>query len=100
LEGKRDFSLLANDLEEAAFEEAPALKARAGRIRKLLVREGARLAALSGSGSSYFGFFDGPDEARRAVRALREDGVEAWRARTLAVDGYRRACSAGVASLG
>jgi 4-diphosphocytidyl-2-C-methyl-D-erythritol kinase len=93
LEGRDGWSLLANDLEEAAFEEAPVLRARVGRIRSLLVREGARLAALSGSGSSYFGLFDDPKGARRAVSALRKAGVEACRARTLSVDQYRRAWS-------
>jgi len=91
LEGRDGWSLLTNDLEEAAFEEAPVLKAGAGRIRGLLLREGARLAALSGSGSSYFGLFDDPARARRAVSALREAGVEACRTRTLSVGQYRRA---------
>jgi len=99
LEGRDGWSLLANDLEEAAFEAAPTLKAGAGRIRGLLLREGARLVALSGSGSSYFGLFEDPARARRAVSALREAGVEACRARTLSVDQYRRAWSVGAASL-
>jgi 4-diphosphocytidyl-2-C-methyl-D-erythritol kinase len=94
------WKLLTNDLEPAALEESPVLKARAGRIRGLLVREGALLAALSGSGSSYFGFFDDPDLARSAAVALREADFEACRARTLNVDQYRRAWSSGVASLG
>lgn len=100
LEGRDGWKHLSNDLEEAAFEEAPSLKARVARIRSLLVREGARLAALSGSGSSYFGFFDDPVKARKAVRGLREAGVEACRARTLGVDQYRRAWSAGAVPLG
>jgi 4-diphosphocytidyl-2-C-methyl-D-erythritol kinase len=87
------WSLLANDLERAALEESPVLKARAGRIRGLLVREGALLAALSGSGSSYFGFFADPARARGAMEALRESGVRALRARTLSVEQYRRAWS-------
>lgn len=99
LEGSA-WALLANDLEPAALEESPVLKARAGRIRGLLVREGALLAALSGSGSSYFGFFDDPVRARRAVDALREAGVRALRARTLSAEQYRRAWSSGVAPLG
>jgi 4-diphosphocytidyl-2C-methyl-D-erythritol kinase len=94
------FSLLANDLEAAALEESPDLKERAGRIRGLLVREGALLAALSGSGSSYFGFFDDPVRARRAVEALRDAGVRCLRARTLSVEQYRRAWSSGKAQLG
>ena len=99
LEGS-GWSLLTNDLEPAALEESPVLKARAGRIRGLLVREGALLAALSGSGSSYFGFFDDPTRARGAVAALRGAGVGAWRTRTLSVEQYRRAWSSGKAPLG
>jgi 4-diphosphocytidyl-2-C-methyl-D-erythritol kinase len=94
------WSLLTNDLEPAALEESPALKAKAGQIRGLLVREGALLAALSGSGSSYFGFFDDPDRARRAVAALEQAGVTACRTRTLSVAQYGRAWASGKASLG
>jgi 4-diphosphocytidyl-2-C-methyl-D-erythritol kinase len=94
------WSLLSNDLEPAALEESPVLKAGVGRIRGLLVREGALLAALSGSGSSYFGFFDDPAQARSAVEALRNAGVRALRARTLSVEQYRRAWSSGIAPLG
>jgi 4-diphosphocytidyl-2-C-methyl-D-erythritol kinase len=94
------WSLLANDLERAALEESPVLRARAGRIRRLLVREGALLAALSGSGSSYFGFFDDPVRARSAAEALRSVGLEALRARTLSVEQYRRAWLSCVTPLG
>jgi 4-diphosphocytidyl-2-C-methyl-D-erythritol kinase len=99
LEGSA-WSLLTNDLEPAALEESPVLKAKAGRIRGLLVREGALLAALSGSGSSYFGFFDDPALARRAVGALREAGIEACRTRTLSIEQYRKAWASGKAPLG
>jgi 4-diphosphocytidyl-2-C-methyl-D-erythritol kinase len=94
------WSLLANDLEPAALEESSVLKARAGRIRGLLVREGALLAALSGSGSSYFGFFDDVVRAGNALGALRRAGVESCRSRTLSVEQYRRAWSSDVAPLG
>ncbi len=90
------FALLANDLEAAALEESPDLKERAGRIRGLLVREGALLAALSGSGSSYFGLFAEAGLARRAADALGRAGFRALRARTLSVEQYRRAWSSGV----
>jgi 4-diphosphocytidyl-2-C-methyl-D-erythritol kinase len=99
LEGRDGWSALANDLEEAAFEESPALRAGAARIRGLLLREGARLCALSGSGSSCFGLFEAAAEARRAVAHLREAGLEAWGARTLSVVQYRRAWSSAGAPL-
>jgi len=89
LEGPGSFPGLANDLEEAALEEAPALREQAGRIRAVLLREGARLAALSGSGASYFGLFEGARPAERARRVLAGEGFEALVARTLTLDQYR-----------
>jgi 4-diphosphocytidyl-2-C-methyl-D-erythritol kinase len=89
LEGPGSFPVLANDLEEAALEEAPGLREQAGRIRAVLLREGARLAALSGSGASYFGLFEGARPAQRARRALAGEGFRALVARTLTLDQYR-----------
>ena len=80
---------LVKDLEETALEEAPALREKAGRIRAVLLREGARLAALSGSGASYFGLFEGARPAERARRALAGEGFRAFVARTLTLDQYR-----------
>ena len=91
LEAEGAFRLLSNDLEEAALAEAPALAEQAGRMRGVLVREGACLAALSGSGSSYFGLFGDPRAARRAQAALAKEGLTASRARTLSRSEYRRA---------
>ncbi len=80
---------LVNDLEEAALDEAPALREQAGRIRVVLLREGARLAALSGSGASYFGLFESARAAGRARRALADEGFRAIVARTLTLEQYR-----------
>jgi 4-diphosphocytidyl-2-C-methyl-D-erythritol kinase len=91
LEGPGAFPALANDLEQAALEEAPALREQAGRIRVVLLREGALLAALSGSGASYFGLFEGARPAERARRALVDGGFRAQVARTLTLDQYRLA---------
>ena len=91
LEGKEAFPVLANDLERAALEEAPDLARVVGRIRDALVREGALLASLSGSGSSYFGVFDDPQRARRAHAALASQGFAVHRCRTLSLDQYRNA---------
>ena len=54
LEGSGAFRFLVNDLEAAALEEAPALRDKAVRIRATLAGAGARLSALSGSGSCWF----------------------------------------------
>jgi len=91
LEGTGAFRLLVNDLETAALEEAPALREQATRIRAVLAGAGARLAALSGSGASWFGLFDSPRTAARACRGLAGEGFRARVARTLTLDEYRAA---------
>jgi 4-diphosphocytidyl-2-C-methyl-D-erythritol kinase len=93
LEGNRDFSPLSNDLEEAALEEAPDLADQVRQIRGILVGGGARLASLSGSGSSFFGLFDEPVKARRVRLALSRAGFRAFGARTLSREQYRSAWS-------
>jgi len=95
LEGGPGFSGLSNDLEAAALEEAPDLAAKVRRIRQVLAREGAMLASLSGSGSTYFGLFDDPSRARRAREALAAEGFDARTTRTLSHGQYRTAWSRG-----
>jgi 4-diphosphocytidyl-2-C-methyl-D-erythritol kinase len=90
LEGLGAFRFLTNELERAALEEAPELRQQVRRIRGFLVREGALVAALSGSGSSYFGLFDDPRRAAQARAALRQAGFLASRSRTISLDQYRR----------
>ena len=75
------------------MEEAPALRERVARVRDVLRGEGARVAALSGSGSSFFGLFDGARAARRAGVALESHGFPALVARTLTLEQYRKAWS-------
>jgi 4-diphosphocytidyl-2-C-methyl-D-erythritol kinase len=91
LEGAGAFRLLVNDLEEAALEEAPTLREQARRIRAVLLEEGACLAALSGSGASYFGLFEGARPAERARASLAARGFAALAARTMTLDQYRAA---------
>ncbi len=50
----------ANDLEPAVFARHPEL----AKLRGALDRAGARLARMSGSGSTLFGIFDTPDQGR------------------------------------
>jgi 4-diphosphocytidyl-2-C-methyl-D-erythritol kinase len=90
LEGLRAFSILANDLEGAALEEAPELAEQVERIRGILVRGGAALASLSGSGSSFFGLFDDGRRAQGALSALRAAGFIVLRAQTVSLNQYRR----------
>lgn len=91
LEGEGAYRLLSNDLEPAALDEAPVLREKAARVRGVLSHFGARLAALSGSGASYFGLFDSARPAGRARRALETEGLRAHVARALTLDEYRAA---------
>ena len=84
------FPILSNDLERPALEEAPDLAVRVDLIRGILIREGALMASLSGSGASYFGLFDDPERARKAQSRLVARGLKALRGRTLSFDQYRR----------
>jgi 4-diphosphocytidyl-2-C-methyl-D-erythritol kinase len=95
LEGSGAYRFLQNDLEEAALEEAPALREQAGRIRAVLLGKGACLAALSGSGASYFGLFETARPAERARVALAAEGFRALAARTLTLEQYRDAWGRG-----
>jgi 4-diphosphocytidyl-2-C-methyl-D-erythritol kinase len=99
LEGLRAFPILGNDLEEAALQEAPDLAEQVRQIRGILVRGGAGLAALSGSGSSFFGLFDNARRARGAHSALSAAGFRTVRARTLSLDQYRRSWSRSLEGL-
>jgi 4-diphosphocytidyl-2-C-methyl-D-erythritol kinase len=97
LEGRARFAALTNELEEAALEEAPVLRGQVKTIRSLLVREGAELAVLSGSGSTFLGLFtDGPGAAR-AKAALTARGFRAVVARTLTLERYRRSFARALA---
>lgn len=53
-------SELRNDFEPAVFKAYPEVR----RLKEAMVRGGAAFASLSGSGSSIYGFFSSPDEAR------------------------------------
>jgi 4-diphosphocytidyl-2-C-methyl-D-erythritol kinase len=91
LEGVAAFGLLVNDLQEAAMEEAPTLRERVARVRDVLREQGAGVAALSGSGSSFFGLFGEARAARRAGSALESAGFPALVVRTLTLEQYRKA---------
>jgi len=100
LEGRVAFGLLENDLEPAALEEAPALAEQVARIRSALLAHGAQLAALSGSGSAYFGLFSDSGRARRARAALAAEGMKAIYSRTVPLTRYLETWSRGTTSKG
>jgi 4-diphosphocytidyl-2-C-methyl-D-erythritol kinase len=67
----REVDLPGNDFEIAVFERHPVLKD----IQSALLREGARQALLSGSGSALFGRFDRQEEAVKAASQLDQYGT-------------------------
>ncbi|HJZ98872.1 MAG TPA: 4-(cytidine 5'-diphospho)-2-C-methyl-D-erythritol kinase [Candidatus Solibacter sp.] len=58
-----------NDFEGVVFEQHPKL----AQLKRRLVRAGADLALMSGSGSSVYGLFRDRERASRAVRAMSEE---------------------------
>ncbi len=66
--------VLKNDLEKAALTRYPEI----GRMKEELIRAGAPGALMSGSGSSIFGLFPDPEQARRTQRRL--DLPSDWKA--------------------
>jgi 4-diphosphocytidyl-2-C-methyl-D-erythritol kinase len=81
-------SELANDFEPVVFSRYP----RLARLKRALLRRGAREAALAGSGSAVFGIFPSPAQARRAAIGFPNDRV--FVAETLSRKQYRRATGA------
>lgn len=80
---------LANDFEGAVFGKHP----RLGRIKRELLRSGAREAALAGSGSAVFGVYRDPAQARRAAKSFPNDRT--FVVETLSRKEYRRALGLG-----
>lgn len=78
-----------NDLEPPVIRRHPEI----GTLVAALRQAGARLAALSGSGSAVFGLFADAETADRAARGLAADGVRVVRTHTLAREAWRRAMS-------
>ncbi len=75
-----------NDFEAVVFPQHPELR----EVKKLLVREGAGYASLSGSGSAVYGLFASRQKAAQAAAKLRRQGVPAQATWTLSRREYRR----------
>lgn len=67
---RKDFDALQsrqiNDLEQPVFQAYPEI----GRIKELLLRQGAVMSAMSGSGSTVFGVFRTSEEAQNASKNM------------------------------
>jgi 4-diphosphocytidyl-2-C-methyl-D-erythritol kinase len=70
---------IKNDFEQVVFPEHPELV----EVKKALLREGAKYASLSGSGSSLYGLFSSKAAAVGATARLRKHGWKAQATSTL-----------------
>jgi 4-diphosphocytidyl-2-C-methyl-D-erythritol kinase len=87
---------LHNDFEPVVFQ----LKPEIWRVKDALLRAGARVALLSGSGSSVFGVFDNAAARGRAIEMLeKESGWRIFPCRTLSRAAYVAALGASAAPL-
>jgi len=67
---RRQFGLLENDLEETVFNLHPTLK----ETKMFLLRLGAELSLISGSGSAVFGIFPDKGKAEAAAERIKDRG--------------------------
>ena len=74
-----------NDFEEVVFEQHPKLAA----LKKRLVRAGANVVLMSGSGSSVYGLFRDRNRMKRAVSTVEEE--QAFRISLVSRSRYRAA---------
>jgi 4-diphosphocytidyl-2-C-methyl-D-erythritol kinase len=82
---------IENDFERVVFPEYPDLR----EVKRVLEREGARYASLSGSGSTLYGVFDSDDEAQAAAARIKASGHAAVATTTLTREKYCKAVVSG-----
>jgi 4-diphosphocytidyl-2-C-methyl-D-erythritol kinase len=70
---------IENDFERVVFPKHPELRD----VKRVLEREGARYASLSGSGSALYGLFSSAEAGATAAVKLNEEGVPAQATSTL-----------------
>jgi 4-diphosphocytidyl-2-C-methyl-D-erythritol kinase len=77
---------IENDFERVVFPEYPELH----EVKRVLEREGAHYASLSGSGSALYGLFASGEEAQAAAARMTSAGHSAVATTTLTRDQYWR----------
>ncbi len=77
---------IENDFERVVFPEYPDLR----EVKRVLEREGARYASLSGSGSTLYGLFGSEEEAQAAAARMSASGHAAVATTTLTREEYWR----------
>jgi 4-diphosphocytidyl-2-C-methyl-D-erythritol kinase len=77
---------IENDFERVVFPEYPELR----EVKRVLEREGARYASLSGSGSTLYGLFTSVAEAESAAKRMSAAGHAAVATTTLSRAEYRK----------
>jgi 4-diphosphocytidyl-2-C-methyl-D-erythritol kinase len=77
---------IENDFERVVFPQYPELRD----VKRVLEREGAKYASLSGSGSTVYGLFDTPEAADNAARKLQAKGIPAQASKTVSRAEYWR----------
>ena len=70
---------IENDFERVVFPKHPELRD----VKRVLEREGARYASLSGSGSALYGLFSSAEAAQKAAQKLNDNGTKALATTTL-----------------
>ena len=75
---------IENDFERVVFPEHPELR----EAKRVLEREGARYASLSGSGSTLYGIFASAEEAKLAARQISTAGWDTLATTTLTRGAY------------
>ncbi len=75
---------IENDFERVVFPEYPDLR----EVKRVLLREGARYASLSGSGSTLYGLFGSGEEAQAAAARMSAAGHAAVATTTLTREEY------------
>jgi 4-diphosphocytidyl-2-C-methyl-D-erythritol kinase len=82
---------IENDFERVVFPEYPDLR----EVKRVLEREGARYASLSGSGSTVYGLFPSGEEAQAAAARMCASGHAAVATTTLTREEYWKEVARG-----